>query len=657
MPEVQQTLNMRSRYLQTTIILFIALALIAGCRDEEQQPTSPPVTAGATGESGTPLAARPSPAPTQTSTPFPTNTPRPTATPTITPTPTATAQPVVVSGDPLAVAARDPAPQAGAPCGVVDTLDFPLDPPDALNVSRGGQDFGVFRNRYDGYHTGEDWWGPGGRRGSFGEPVYSIGHGQVTFAHPYGWGIDQGTVILRHIYPDGREFYSFYGHLDPPSVELLYGECVRRGQKVGEIGRPRSSPHLHFEIRNHTPMDPGPGYWSHDPTRSGWMSPSQTIWNRRMGASPGVLWLHPYVEPGVQGAGLLGNGATLLTIANVNVLGLDAAGGAVTWRYTFGETELGPDDEIIPPIGAHAFDAVEPILYMADRRGRISAVRLPVQDGEETPVQTEATPLWDLQLHNVRGAPHLVPLPSGGVVLAVQQRMIAFTAAGALLWREPFEARPGEWLSLEDSVLLSATGAEAALWQVSAEGLQPWNVQRAGHLAQTSEGAFMYDGQAVYKLDTTMQEASLFFDLADGLVAQGDLLALPDGGLVLAHMDSGNRRLMALDGNGDLRWERAYGDVTDGLPQLLLSGAQPYLFDIKENGTWTRVALYAIDMQTAQLTWVFGGGTRDPVSNGTFVLSGQPGQFIINIGGGSLVAFDANLAQQTVCSEQSGAGC
>ena len=28
--------------------------------------------------------------------------------------------------------------------------------------------------------------------GSFGEPVYSIGHGQVTFAHPYGWGIDQG---------------------------------------------------------------------------------------------------------------------------------------------------------------------------------------------------------------------------------------------------------------------------------------------------------------------------------------------------------------------------------------------------------------------------------------------------------------------------------
>lgn len=647
---------MRFSYLLTTIILFIFLALIAGCRDDDEQPTSPPVTASATGARGTPLAAQPSLTPTQTVTPSPTNTPRPTTTPTITPTPTATAQPVEVNGDPLAMAARDPSPQAGAPCGVVDTLDFPLDPPHALDVVRGGRDFGVFRNRYDGYHTGEDWWGPGGRRGSFGEPVYSIGHGQVTFAHPYGWGIDQGTVILRHVYPDGSEFYSFYGHLDPPSVELLYGQCVRRGEKVGEIGRPRSSPHLHFEIRNHTPMDPGPGYWSHDPTRSGWMSPSHTIWNRRMGVSPGVLWLRPYTEPGIQGAGLLGNGSTLLAIANVDVLGLDAAGGALTWRYTFGDTELGPDDEIIPPISAHAFDAIQPILYMADRRGRISALRLPLAGDRETTNVAEPVPLWDLQLHNVRGAPHLIPLPSGGVVLAVQQRMIAFAANGALLWRQPFEARPGEWLSLEDSVLLSATGAEAALWQLNARGLQSWHVRRAGHLAQTSDGVFLYDGQAVYRLHTTTQELSLFYDVADGLVAQGDMLALPDGALLLAHMDSGNRRLMALEGNGELRWERAYGDVMDGVPRLMLSGGQPYLFDMHENGTWTHVGLYAVDSQTARLTWVFGGGTREPASNGTFLLGAQPGQFIINIGGGSLVAFDANLAHQTVCGQQDG-GC
>lgn len=649
---ILRTARTRSGLVITTLILAI-LTLFAGCRDEEEQHTPPAVTADATVQPGTPLAVQPTLTPTQTLTPSPTNTPRPTATPTITPTPTATAQPVVVNGNPLSVAARDPSPQAGAPCGVMDTLDFPLDPPDALNVARGGQDFGVFRNRYDGYHTGEDWWGPGGRRGSFGEPVYSIGHGQVTFAHPYGWGIDQGTVILRHVYPDGREFYSFYGHLDPPSVELLYGQCVRRGEKVGEIGRPRSSPHLHFEIRAHTPMDPGPGYWSHDPTRSGWVSPSQTIWNRRMGTSPGVLWLRPYSEPGIQGAGLWDGAATLLTIANVDLLGLDAASGGVTWRYTFGETELGPDDEIIPPVGAHTFDAVEPILYMADRSGRISAVRLPDPDADETAGDPGVIPLWDLQLHDVRGAPHLVPLPSGGVVLMVQRRMIAFTAAGALLWREPFEAQPGEWLTLQDSVLLSASGADEELWQVSADGLQPWPMDRGGHLAQTSDGVFLYDGQAVYKLDTATQEASLFYDLADGLVAQGDLLALTDGGLLLAHMDSGNRRLMALDGKGELRWERAYGDVMDGAPTLLLSGGQPYLFDRHENGSWTNVALYAIDSQTARLTWIFGGGTRDPAANGTFILDGQPGQFIINIGGGSLVAFDADLARQTVC----GGGC
>lgn len=653
---IQPTTATRPRLL-IAILIILLLAFVAGCRDEERQPSPAPDTTSATRESDPLLAAQPSFTPTITLTPSPTNTPGPTATPTITPTPTATAQPALVNGNPLALAARDPAPQAGAPCGVVDTLDFPIDPPDGLNVSRGGQDFGVFRNRYDGYHTGEDWWGPGGRGRSFGEPVYSIGHGQITFAHPYGWGIDQGTVIVRHIYPDGREFYSFYGHLDPPSIELLYGQCVTRGQKVGEIGRPRSSPHLHFEIRTHTPMDPGPGYWSHDPTRSGWLSPSQMIWNQRMGKAPGVLWLRPYVEPGIQGAGLWGNGATLIAIANVNMMGLDAAGGAVGWRYTFAETELGPEDEIIPPIAASAFDALEPVLYMADRRGRISAVRLPVENTEQDASDTAPTPLWDLQLHNVRGAPNLIPLPSGGVVLAVQRRMIAFSPAGTLLWREPFEAQPGEWLSLEDRVLLSATGSDAALWQLSAEGLQPWNIDRPGHLTQTMDHAFFYDGRAVYTLDAATLEATLFYELADGIVAQGDLLALADGGLLVAHMDSGNRRLMALEGDGTLRWERAYGDFMNGMPRLLLSGVQPYLFDIDENGSWTRVSLYAIDSQTAQMTWIFGGGTRDPVANGTFILSGQPGQFMINIGGGSLLAFDANLAHQMVCGEQIMLGC
>jgi len=47
-----------------------------------------------------------------------------------------------VSGDPRKVRLSAPSPQSGAPCGVVDLLDFPINPPSAEVVFR-GQDFKV----------------------------------------------------------------------------------------------------------------------------------------------------------------------------------------------------------------------------------------------------------------------------------------------------------------------------------------------------------------------------------------------------------------------------------------------------------------------------------------------------------------------------------
>jgi murein DD-endopeptidase MepM/ murein hydrolase activator NlpD len=194
-----------------------------------------------------------------------------------------------------------PVPQNGAPCGLVDTLDFPLNPPDGEDAVGGG-DFGNFRRRYDKYHTGEDW---GFGSSNFGSPVYSIGHGRVTYAQPLGWGVDQGVVIVEHTFRNGSTLLSFYGHLDPPSIILKAGDCVQRGDQVGEIGRPRTRPHLHFEIRSHMPDTPGPGYWPVDPTRAGWLPPSATISNYRLAISPGVRWTRPNISWSAKGIGVL----------------------------------------------------------------------------------------------------------------------------------------------------------------------------------------------------------------------------------------------------------------------------------------------------------------------------------------------------------------
>ena len=227
------------RYI-LVIAMFSILALATGCGNTDLH------------------VASSSPAPSQTQTQIPpTEDISPTTTPTITPTPTPTAVPISITL--LRSQQSTPASEPGARCGVVDTLDFPLDPPDAKNVRFGGQDFGAFRDTYYGYHAGEDWWGTGGDVSSFGAPVHSIGHGVVTYAEPNGWGRDKGVIIIRHTFPDGSRILSFYGHLHPPSVTLRLGDCVVRGDQIGQIGQPRSSPHLHFEIRHGSDMvDPGP---------------------------------------------------------------------------------------------------------------------------------------------------------------------------------------------------------------------------------------------------------------------------------------------------------------------------------------------------------------------------------------------------------------
>ncbi len=636
----------------TAFVAVILLLALAACRRE------PPAddAAGATEQLVTAVTQnrQPSATPTASRTPLPSATPAPTATPTITPTPTATAPLAIVEGNPLARAVHDAAPQAGAPCGMIDLLDFPVDPPDALNVSRGGQDFNVFRNRYDGYHAGEDWWGPGGRGGTFGEPVYSIGHGQVTFAHPYGWGIDQGTVILRHVYPDGSEFYSFYGHLDPPSITLNYGQCVTRGQKIGEIGRPRGAPHLHFEMRYHTPSDPGPGYWSHDPRRSGWLAPSHTIWSWRMAVSPGVLWQRADFD-----AGLLGisydAASGVVGVTGPHVAAYHFQDGAQRWRFS---TAADPtlEEEQQRPIAATARDEQQNILYAADRRGRMMALSLPAPAAEGQ-AMAEPQLLWDLQLYRVSGAPHLIPLPNGGVALNVDGRMIAFSATGNLLWRKPFTARPVSWVVGPDATLVSASGDGGSLWQVSSAGLSGWQANTYGKLVATGSAAYLYDGSAIYQVDPLAQTMDRFLQLSVGVASQGDLLALSDGRLLLAHHDGLGRRLLNIAPDGSLHWQRAFNNQFDGAPRLLLSGNQPYLFSEQENGSWTRVFLHRIDLQSERLTLIFSGGTRTPLPGATWILPAEVDQFFINIGGGPLLAFDARSALEVACGGAASSTC
>ena len=84
-----------------------------------------------------------------------------------------------------------------------------------------------------------------------GSPVWAAHQGVVetaTYMKDFG-----RVIVLNH----GNGFSTLYGHLNKIRVE--YGETVRQGQRIGDVGSSGLStgPHLHFEMRiNHVLRNP-----------------------------------------------------------------------------------------------------------------------------------------------------------------------------------------------------------------------------------------------------------------------------------------------------------------------------------------------------------------------------------------------------------------
>ena len=605
---------MMNRYLPfrplLTLLIFL---LLAGCTTATPPTPSPPSPPSPPH----PLTPTPllTPTPTAPLTPSPTPTPSATATPT--PTPTPTALPLAIAGDPRAVLPDVSGNPGRGPCGTVDILDFPIDPPDAAGVSRGGGDFGVFRSRYDKYHAGEDWRGPAGQP-SLGTPVYSIGPGLVTYAEPLGWGRDQGVVIVQHTFADGRTLLSFYGHLAPESVVLRPGVCVARGEQVGEIGQPRTSPHLHFEIRTQSPYAPLTGYWSEDPTTQGWLPPSATIWQQRIAAAPGVMWAHLSGAPAPRPGGSLSD-TTFSLLDAEQLLALDLATGRA-------EPLPLADD----PVAAALPAAGPATLYTANRVGDLRAYSLP-----------DLTPLWQIDLETA-GSPQLLPLPGGGVAVHIRSALVGVAADGHRLWQSNLAGRLFDWALAGDNLYLTTLEGDGQLWQVTGDGPPQLLAPRGGHLAVSDDQLWLYGADGVYR--GPAGGLTLVFALPAGLLPYGDLLPLPDGGVLLAHRDAYDSRLIAFAADGRARWDRSYAQLGAQSARLLSLGGQLYLVTLPGSSTASELAVFRVNPAGAGLQRIFSGGTRTPIAGDSWAVALNDTQILLNIGGGSMALLDPTAA-------------
>jgi outer membrane protein assembly factor BamB len=540
------------------------------------------------------------PRPIETRAPTATPTPLPTALPTSTPTPTV--PPLFVFDGLRSLRSMIPESQRGAPCGIVDFFDFPLDAPEgAAALARWS--FGRYSERYSGIHAGEDWVYDVGD--SLGKPVYSIGPGLILYAQPLGWGVDQGTIIVRHVFTDGHSILSFYGHLQPESVTLRPGTCVTRGQQIGLIGKPRTRPHLHFEIRSIFPDRPGPGYWSTNPALAGWQPPTEYIWDQRVSTSPGVKWTRPFTSADSVLAGLLISG-TLAIGDRDELLALDAETGRVQWSR---------------PISAAVRQAV-----VDDAR---TAIYFTTVSNTLAATNAQGDSLWQIPFTTTTRSV-LLPRPGGGVIAHDGRDLVGLSALGDSQWRVENLPPPLDWLRDGGDLLFTTGGDRPALYRLDRSGRLNLIAGLGGRLAASGDHLFVYTPTVLYRLSETPE---LLKELDQTGYNQGSLIATQDGSVIVAHNGVNGRRLIALRPDGSLRWERSIQTRTGSAPQLVAIKGQVYAVT-QEGDVWW------IDQQLGEAQRVLDGTRLLTLPGKVQTAITSRGTLIFDARGGRLVALD-----------------
>jgi len=434
---------------------------------------------------------------------------------------------------------------------------------------------------------------------------------------------------------------SFYGHLDPKSVTLEAGECVRRGETVGRIGKPRTSPHLHWEIRTHTPTAPDRGYAPQDPALSGWLPPSQFVWQQRAALSPGVLWMAPPAASETKPIGMLDQD-TFLLVQDEQIWALDIRDGSVRWQY---QGASPTHEALIHPNGERVYQvsllgAVE-ALSRTDMQANGTQ---PAQEGEYAAPQTVSVePIWRIELDGVV-FPSLLPLADGGIIVYTQNTMFGLAASGLRLWEREAAIWPIDHAWTDGQLIL--TGANGDIWSIWKRTAAKWDAQAGGILAQLDAHLLSYDNQGIHQLDAKARSAKLLYALPHGLPGHVDLALLPDGSALATHRDMSGGSLIALNPDGTLRWRRSYPVTFREQKELLVSGDRAYMISQVYGLSDSLLYIHEIDVGNAELIPLFRSGSRDPNPKNTWFAPLGQDRILLHISGTGMLALDLQAARE-----------
>lgn len=440
-----------------------------------------------------------------------------------------------------------------APCGVVDSMDYPID-----RLVQGYDDFALFRARFGGNHTGID---IGFDR--WGDPVHAAARGRVTYSDPAGWDTEKGVVIVEHTFPDSTIAYSVYGHMEQTDTIFFpaIGDCVEKGDLLGGIGWPsRGRPHLHYELRRFLPNDGGPGYVTDSPLVNGWYHPLDftELWRAKL--SPGYVNSMTFRSvPGLPPLTL--DSGTYAIASNNSIQVLDELGN-ILWRVETDGVITGlaalPDGRVV----AHT------------RNGQV----VTLQNGRYMALWTVTGPEEPFLLLGER----LIFLTDGG-------GLAAYDAAGTVLWTLPALSPTARAVDFETNGQQIALGVRAddgrILWRlIDANGQVQYETdfRNLPVIASDRSGNWVaVDGADIKRLANGENHdlAALSSMPGRGAHATVDLL-----GNSYIYMADADNMLVALDMAGRVRWRVEYPFPPLSLPPLMETGNGCLLYTLDMDG-------------------------------------------------------------------------
>jgi hypothetical protein len=290
--------------------------------------------------------------------------------------------------------------------------------------------------------------------------------------------------------------------------------------------------------------------------------------------------------------------------------------------------------------GAALLSADGARLYVLNSRGLLEAFeaeRLGHSLGAE-PDADDLTPLWTLKLDR-RGTPSLLPLGERGVLVLLGAGLVGVSPDSEIAWEREGLGYLRYWTVWQDSLLLALQSRTPALWSAYTSGPVRSTEVTGGQPVAAGNCVWVADVTGVYRVDPETLSAQLALPLPRAYLDQGDALALPDGGALLARVDVSDERLIRLGADGTLRWQRSYRGRLSGEQRLLVVADRVWLVSIDDAFTSSTVTVFAVDVEAQVLAKVFTGSTRQPRGE-TTVIALDDRYLLVDLGGVSLTLLD-----------------